>query len=161
MSAAQKGVWFNLPDKKKICILKLNLNDDHQIHMTITIKDETFSGKLLQEIQLHFKSATVSVSELIASRVRKEVENYNNKLPEYFNGLVEPTDAEKTLNGYKLKNRKHIDAEKQVYVALDAFQKNGFFVLIDNQQSESLEQQVTLSNNTAISFIKLTPLVGG
>ena len=129
--------------------------------MTITIKDETFAGKILQEIQLNFQSSTVSVSEIISSRVRKEVENYNNKLPEYFNGLVEPTDAEKTLNGYKLKNRKLIDAEKQVYVALDAFQKNGFFVLIDNQQSESLEQQVELSDNTAISFIKLTPLVGG
>ena len=129
--------------------------------MTITIKDETFAGKILQEIQLHFQSNTVSVSEIISSRVRKEVENYNNKLPKYFNGLVEPTDAEKTLNGYKLKNRKLIDAEKQVYIALDAFQKNGFFVLIDNQQSESLDQQVELNDKTAISFIKLTPLVGG
>ncbi|WP_316738534.1 hypothetical protein [Pedobacter aquatilis] len=129
--------------------------------MTITIKDETFAGKILNEIQLQFQSSSVTVSDIISSRVKKEVETYNNKLPEYFTGLVEPTEAEKTLNGYKLKNRKLIDAEKQVYVALDAFQKNGFFVLIDNQQSESLTQQVELHPHTTISFIKLTPLVGG
>lgn len=129
--------------------------------MTITIKDETFSGKVLQEINLEFATELVTVQDIITGRVMKEVENYNSKLPAYFNGLIEPSDAEKTLNGYKLKPKKIIDAEKQVYVALDAFQRNVFFVLIDNLQSESLEQMVELSKNTTISFIKLTPLVGG
>jgi hypothetical protein len=54
-------------------------------------------------------------------RVLNEVNEYNKKLPAYFNGLVEPTDAEKTLNGYKIKANKIIDGEKQVYVALNAF----------------------------------------
>ena len=90
-----------------------------------------------------------------------EVAQYNNKLPEYYNGLVQPTDAEQTLNGYKLKAKRKVDAEKQVYAALHAFENNGYFVLIDNIQAESLEQMVVINSNTAISFIKLTPLVGG
>jgi len=101
------------------------------------------------------------VKDIITERVLKEVDNYNNKQPEYFKGLIQPSAAEKTLNGYKLKNRKKIDGEKQVYTALDAFQKNGFFLLIDNHQSESLKQEVELSEDTSISFIQLTPLVGG
>lgn len=129
--------------------------------ITITVKDETFSGKILNEVLLHFKSEKVLVKDIIKERVLKEVENYNNKLPQYFNGLVEPTDAEKTLNGYKLKPKKLIDGEKQVYVALDAFLKNGYFLLIDDIQAESLEDEVLISNDTKISFIKLTPLVGG
>ena len=129
--------------------------------MVITVKDETFNGKVLHEIDLEFKTERVTVKDIISERVAREVERYNNKLPEYFNGLVEPSDAEKTINGYRLKNRKRIDAEKQVYVALDAFQKNGYFVLIDNIQSESLDQEVLLKAGTKISFIKLTPLVGG
>ena len=100
------------------------------MNITITAKDETFSGKILNEVLLHFKSEKVLVKDIIKERVLKEVENYNNKLPQYFNGLVEPTDAEKTLNGYKLKPKKLIDGEKQVYVALDAFLKNGYFLLI-------------------------------
>ncbi len=129
--------------------------------MTIIIKDETFAGKVLHELNLEFASETVTVKDIITERVLKEVENYNNQQPEYFKGLIQPSAAEKTLNGYKLKARKKIDGEKQVYTALDAFQKNGFFVLIDNLQSENLEQEVKLSENTSISFVQLTPLVGG
>lgn len=129
--------------------------------MIVTIKDETFAGKVLHELNLEFATETVTVKDIITERVLKEVENYNNKLPEYFKGLIQPSAAEKTLNGYKLKTRKKIDGEKQVYTALDAFQKNGFFVLIDNLQSESLTQKVELSQDTSISFVQLTPLVGG
>jgi len=129
--------------------------------MTIAIKDENFSGSIIQEINLYFQQENVTVRDIITQRVIHEVENYNQKLPKYFNGLVEPSDAEKTINGFKLTTRKMIDAEKQVYVALDAFTKNGYFLLIDTIQSESLEQEVFLKSTTSISFIKLTPLVGG
>ena len=129
--------------------------------MILTIKDETFAGKILQEIQLEFKSELVSIREIIVGRVQHEVDAYNKRLPEFYNGLVVPSEAEKTLNGFKLKDKKTIDAEKQIYVALDAFQKNGFFVLVDNVQAETLDLQVQLHKNTSISFIKLTPLVGG
>lgn len=129
--------------------------------VTLSIRDENFAGKVLQEVLVGFSTETVTIKEIIEARVRAEVETYNRKMPDYFNGLVEPSDAEKTLNGYKLRSRKLIDAEKQVYVALDAFQKNGFFVLVDNQQCTSLEQQVILTSDTQIGFLKLTPLVGG
>jgi glutaredoxin 2 len=129
--------------------------------ITVTVKDENFSGKVLQEVRVGFKSETVTIKEIIEARVRQEVENYNNKLPEYYNGLIQPRDAENTINGFKLRSKKPIDTEKQVYVALDAFQKNGFFVLVDTQQSTSLDQTIHLLKDTRISFVKLTPLVGG
>jgi hypothetical protein len=129
--------------------------------VTLSIRDENFAGKVLHEVLVGFSTETVTIKEIIEARVRAEVDAYNKKLPDYFNGLIEPTDAEKTLNGYKLRGKKLIDAEKQVYVALDAFKKNAFFVLVDNHQCTSLEQQVTLTADTQISFVKLTPLVGG
>lgn len=129
--------------------------------MFITIKDETISGTILRELNLEFESQTITVKDLISQRVLEEVAQYNKKLPQFFNGLIEPNDAEKTLNGYKLKKRKTIDGEKQVFVALDAFQKNGYFLLINNIQSMDLEQKIELTTETQISFIKLTPLVGG
>ena len=129
--------------------------------MILTIKDESPDGKLLQEMVLKFETEVVTVKDIISERVLQEVETYNQKLPQYFNGLVEPTEAEKTINGYKLNTRRAIDGEKQVYTALHAFQKNTFFVLIDDVQAESLEQEIELSGNPLVSFIKLTPLVGG
>lgn len=129
--------------------------------MQILISDELLNGTVTNQFEIHLSSNIVSVKELIKIRVTKEIEAYNNRLPEYFNGLVAPTDAERTLNGFKLKSKQVIDAEKQVYVALDAFQKNGFFILVDNQQLEDLDEMVRLQSTSKISFVKLTPLIGG
>lgn len=129
--------------------------------MLISVADASFTGKVLQKIELEFATEWVTVKDIITARVNQEVEEYNQKQGEYFRGLVIPSEAEQTLNGYKIKDRKRIDAEKQVYVALHAFQNNGYFVLIDDVQSESLEQKVLLKADTSINFVKLTPLVGG
>lgn len=130
-----------------------------ETRFTVSVKDETFAGKILNEILLDFQSENITVKELIEARVRQEVAAYNEKQTGNFNGLIEPTDAERTVNGYKPK--KVIDAEKQVYTALHAFLNNGYFLLIDNTQAESLEQQLQLARETTVSFVKLTPLVGG
>ena len=129
--------------------------------MNIVISDELLNGKITYQFEISIESDSITVRDLISKRVSFEIENYNKKLPEYFNGLIEPKEAERTLNGYKLKPKQLIDVEKQVYIALDAFQKNGFFVLVDNEQLEELEQQVVLKSTSKISFVKLTPLVGG
>lgn len=129
--------------------------------LTVTINDSTGTGKITNSINLFFKHELITVKELIEARVIKEVKDFNERQPEYFQGLVQPTRAEQTLNGYRLRERKKIDAEKQVYIALDAFQKNGYFVLIDDKQADALEQEVLLTASSTINFVKLTPLVGG
>ena len=129
--------------------------------LTITISDTTGVGKVVNTIDVLLQQESVRVRDIIEARVLKEVGDYNNNTPEYFNGLVQPTHAEKTLNGYRMKDRRKIDPEKQVYIALDAFQKNGYFILVDNKQVETLEQQVQVSSSTRIRFVKLVPLVGG
>jgi hypothetical protein len=129
--------------------------------MNILICDELLNGTITNQFEISLESDSLTVRDLITKRVSIEIDNYNKRLPEYFNGLIEPKEAERTLNGYKLKPKQLIDVEKQVYIALDAFQKNGFFVLVDNEQLEELEQQVLLKNTSKISFVKLTPLVGG
>jgi hypothetical protein len=129
--------------------------------ITLTITDETAGGKVTNEVNISFENELSTVQEIIRARVFAEVEAYDTKLPEYYRGLIQPGETEQTLNGYKMKKRRRVDAEQQYLTALDAFQKNGFFLLIDNIQAESLEQMVLINQNTSISFIKLTPLVGG
>lgn len=125
---------------------------------TLTITDETASGKLLQEIALRFSQEYITVRELITARIKNEVERYNNDVSTYKKGLVQPSDLEERLNN---KKRPKVDIEKQTYVALDAFNKNAFFILIDDEQVESLDQKFLVDETAKISFIKLTPLVGG
>jgi hypothetical protein len=127
----------------------------------LRIKDETAGGKILNEIIISLQHELVSVKEIISSRVTSEVETYNQRLPQYFQGLVQPEATEKTINGYKMPKRKLIDAEQQVYIALDAFIHNAYFVLIDQKQAMSLDEMVLLTPETEVSFVKLTPLIGG
>jgi hypothetical protein len=128
---------------------------------TLTIKDETAGGKSVGETVLEFLTENITVRELIRSRVYQEVQDYNRKQPEHFKGLVQPTDAEQTLNGYKLKDRRQIDWKSQFEKACEAFERNGFFILIDDKQAEELDEPVTLHATSTVTFVKLTPLVGG
>lgn len=127
----------------------------------ITIKDETANGDILNEISIKIDQERLTVKDLITSRVHAEVAAYNKRLPEYFSGLITPSAAEQTLNGPRMKKKKTVDAEKQVYIALEAFQNNGYFIIVDDMQCEDLEQEILVNEQTAISFLKLTPLVGG
>ncbi|MGB0522174.1 MAG: hypothetical protein ACPGJS_04400 [Flammeovirgaceae bacterium] len=126
----------------------------------ITIQDESATGKILNELLLELEQEVITVKELIRLRVKSEVDRYNTEKEERFQGLVQPTALEERLNQSQSKKRL-VDAEKQFYVAMEAFQNNGFFVLIDNQQVTDPEEEVIITDHTSVSFIKLTPLVGG
>ena len=78
-----------------------------------------------------------------------------------FVGLVQPTDAEAALNGYRTRTRRELDWEKQRDAALAAFETNGFFVLVGERQLESLDERIRVELGTEVSFVKLVPLVGG
>jgi hypothetical protein len=82
-----------------------------------------------------------------------------------FRGLVQPTDAERVLNGrrteYRLKEHRQIEWKPQFEKAVEAFEHNGFFILIDDKQAESLDQEFVIGRESVVSFVRLTPLVGG
>jgi hypothetical protein len=128
---------------------------------TLTVHDETSSGQKTNTFTLACLTERMTVRELIQARIYQEVQDYNQKEPEYFRGLVEPTNAERVLNGYKLKAQRKIDWQEQYQRALEAFERNGFFVLVGDKQAESLDQDFPVEVDTEISFVKLVPLVGG
>ncbi len=128
---------------------------------TLTIHDETTSGQKTNTFTLACLTEKMTVRELIRARIYQEVQDYNQKEPEYFRGLVEPTNAERVLNGFKLKARRKIDWQEQYKRALEAFERNGFFVLVGDKQAESLDQEFEVKVDTEVSFVKLLPLVGG
>src|SRR6185369_9797902 len=128
---------------------------------TLTVRDETATGRSVGETVIDFLTEHITVRELIRSRVYQEVQDYNLKQPEHFRGLIQPTDAEATLNGYKLKEQRQIDWKPQFEKACEAFQHNRILILIDDHQAADLDEQITLRTNTEITFLKLVPLVGG
>ena len=131
------------------------------MEMTISILDETSSGESISNSTIHLALEATTLRELIRCRVQREVEAFNQTAPEVFQGLVQPEESERLLNGYKLKEARKLDWQKQYQKAIHSFERNGFLVLLNDRQITDLDEELHLSSSTQIRFLRLTPLVGG
>jgi hypothetical protein len=129
--------------------------------ITLTVRDETTSGDILQEFALEVLTERITVRELIRSRVYQEVQDFNLLQPQVYRGLVQPTDAEITLNGCTLPKRRTIDWKEQYDKAIQAFEANGIIILVGDEQVEWLDEEIVIRPDTRVSFLRLTMLVGG
>jgi hypothetical protein len=128
----------------------------------IVIRDQTLTGDTTHELTLDVLTEHLTVRELIRGRVYQEVQDYNRRLatarggetPAEFRGLVTPTPN-------RPRTTREVDWREQFDRACEAFERNGFFLLIDDRQAESLDEEIILRHDTAVSFVKLVPLVGG
>ncbi len=130
---------------------------------TLTIRDElaSNSGQADQVITINLTAQRFTARELIRERVRQEVEDFNNRQPELFHGLVQPNDTERTLNGFKFPKKRKLDWEEQFEKAIEGFHRNAYILLVNDLQIEDLDQVIPLAPETAVTFLKLVPLVGG
>lgn len=127
----------------------------------VTILDETPSGEKFATRRLEVSTQTITLRNLIQMRIQEEVEEFNRKQSDVFCGLIQPTEAERVLNGYRLKAPRRLSWENQYAKALEAFDRNGFFVIIDGHQVEDLDEMISLQETSEVHFLKLVPLVGG
>jgi hypothetical protein len=81
---------------------------------------------------IDFPFEQITIEELITRKVHQEVQSSSSQPP-----------------------IQHVQA------ALTAFESNGYVILINNQQETDLDSTITITPNTSIVFIKLTPIVGG
>lgn len=131
---------------------------------TLTILDRSTAnlhGKPEQTFTLVCPEHSLTVRELIRLRVWQEVEAYNQKQGETFHGLVQPTDTERSLNGYKMRRPRRINAQAQYDLAQQAFEQNGFIVLVGERQADTLDDTFDVAQTGEVTFLKLVPLVGG
>ena len=89
------------------------------------------------------------------------MQDYNLKQGDVFQGLVQPTDAEKSLNGWTMKKPRLLDWKAQFEKAVEAFENNQILILVNDVQAESLEQGIAVEPGAAVTFLKLKMLVGG
>jgi len=127
--------------------------------LTLSIVDETTAGDRRSAGNFSFDAESLTLRELIGRRVQQEVERFNRSDVEVFRGLIEPDETERILNG--VRERPVLDWQKQFGRALAAFQGNGFLVLVDDRQITDLDQNLELTAQTKVAFLKLVPLAGG
>jgi hypothetical protein len=92
--------------------------------------------------------------------VKQEVERFNAAEHEMFQGLLQPDETERILNGVP-EGRTVLDWEKQYAKAIQVFKGNGFLLFVDDRQAVDLDEAIHLTAQTRITFLKLVPLQGG
>lgn len=128
---------------------------------SVVFRDETATGRALEEFSLPGLPERISARELVRLRVREEVARHNAAPSHHFRGLVRPGDAEVELNGYRMRTARSLDWERQADAAEAAFARNAFLLLVGDRQIEDLNTEIDLTIDPVVSFVKLVPLVGG
>jgi len=122
------------------------------MRVSVAVRDESTSGKSVATHVLHDIPAAITLRDLIRTRVRDEVARHNADRAEAFAGLVTPEPGPRGRT---------IDWQRQADVAVEAFGRNGFFVIVDSRQVTELDDELALTADSEIRFVRLVALVGG
>lgn len=125
----------------------------------IAIVDESTNGAPAVRTELRLSSSSLTLRELIAEKVRLEVERYKRKRSQRFAAPVVPGEFERTLNGEPTSG--DLITEDQVLRAWTSFEKKGFLVIADGRGVESLDEELKLRDGDEVRFVRLVPLMGG
>jgi hypothetical protein len=121
---------------------------------TLTIYDETLTGEKTPSLTLDFDVPHIKVRDLIRDRVYQEARDYNQAQPEYFRGLVQPSESEQCSKGYQLSSRCSIDLEQLHEKALQTHDCRGFMVLVNDDLVEDLDAEIELADKPTVSFLR-------
>ncbi|WP_327634288.1 hypothetical protein OHB24_30425 [Kribbella sp. NBC_00482] len=107
--------------------------------ITVKIIDVSGAGRVGTTTLLEGISSRITLRDLIVTRIRDEVARLN-AAPD---------------------RQRHLDWEPQADRAIEAFGRNGFFVLVDDRQVTELDEELELTADSDIRFVRLVQLVGG
>lgn len=140
--------------------------------------EETLTGERIAGATLSFPTTRVALRDLIRARVYEETREHNRRVQEHAEALQEQTgrhplmsetevrlnasgtggNGKRTVGVVKLKA---LDWEQQAELALTAFQRNRFFVIVGDRQVDDLDAEIELTVGAEVTFLKLIPLAGG
>ncbi len=127
--------------------------------LALKIVDQTLGVHPHVTRVLHLVSERITLRELLKRRIEEEVTQINAGLDEV-RPLVTPTPQEAQLNGSRAVQRV-IDPEKQLDAAITAFERTRIVVIVNGRQALDLDQQIAVTPQTEVRFVRLVPLVGG
>ena len=115
-------------------------------------------------VELRLVSERVTPREIIRRRVEAEIEALRlRKIASAHTRsfLIEAAPAERALNRLTLKPPRVPKAEDETARACAAFERQGFIMLFDERQIDDLDACVTVTADSKVVFLYLTPLKGG
>jgi hypothetical protein len=118
------------------------------------------TGQRISHVRLTLPVATLTVQELIAHKVRQEVEEFFTHQRSDVSG--EYLTPEELLGVTTSASRGvTVTALDEIARAQQAFTARAYMIVVDNQRVWEPDTLLTLRPETQVEFIKILPLVGG
>lgn len=122
--------------------------------ISLTLRDQIMARPAEPSLVLHWREGVpMRLADLIRERVVLEWDRREDGAGAAGRPLVE-TGASAGRAG-------RLARDEAVAVALDGFRRNAFFVVVDDRQVTELDAEIRVRAETAITFVRLVPLVGG
>jgi hypothetical protein len=126
------------------------------VTITLTLRDQVMARPAEPSLVLPWREgAPMRLADLIRERVMLEWDRREDGAGCTGRPLVE-TGASPGGGGAGRLTR-----DEAVALALDGFRRNAFFVVVDDRQVTELDAEIRIAPETAITFVRLLPLVGG
>lgn len=114
--------------------------------------------------ELHLMAERLTARELICRRVAEEIKLINERGPNRecaraFLVQVEPGPVEQQLNLPKYGQT--LSEEAEFTKALRGFGARSYVMLFNDRQVDSLDEELTVTENSKLIFLRMVPLVGG
>jgi hypothetical protein len=112
-------------------------------------------------------SSPATLRDLIARTVRHEVDAFRGRqLDNRFLRALSREQIEAAVEIGAVRSggvdlEQELDVDDAVSTALQAFEDGLYYVFVDRAQCHSLDEQVQLTENSAVLFLRLVPLAGG
>jgi hypothetical protein len=125
---------------------------------TLTVQDRSLDGTALNELTLEFLTERITVRELIRSHVYQSVTEANAGRVRHWVGLDRSAIKPSSRGDGK---PRPIDWQPQFERAVGAFGTGTLVILVDGCQVEELDEEIEVRVDSSVSFLRLTPLIGG
>ena len=123
-----------------------------------------------QAFTLRLASERVSARDVVAEHVREEVDRLNDlarrrhadhdRVASFLVG-DHSHPVERRLNSSVGKGPRLLDPEREIKAALDGIQNRQVIVLFDDFEVEDLDADLTVTDESKVTFLRLVPLIGG
>jgi hypothetical protein len=133
----------------------------------LRIVDEHFGAggtERREAVDLRLVSERITPRGIIRRRVEAEIEILRQRATAHDRTrsfLIDVAPAEATLNPLVPKSRRLPDVDMETARACVAFQRQAFIMLFDDRQIDDLDAEVTVTPDSKVVFLYLTPLKGG
>lgn len=132
----------------------------------ISLRLKRLGKKRIHTVPYRISTEVKTLADLIRAAVTNEVERFNNSRtePKLF-AFLTPADIQAQSKDGKigfgnLANTDEADLEQAIEVALQAHADGVFLVFIDDDEIRSLDDEITLTEGSEVTFLRLTFLTG-